>query len=215
MFRMSSVGSVECPSCSAPVERVPGVRTVSCPYCGTVIVSEEHRKEFQAEEILEKTKISYGPRDRGPLGIDTAGFYNNQGFVIKGVIEYRSSDGWTWQEYYVKFNDGKVAWLEYDDGDYFLNFEIDEEYKKGIFGIKIGNDKMKVKEKGEVMINYQHGHLPFSYPPETKIKYIDGKSARDSSIRYSVELTDNEVEVYRGYKVRVEKSDNHLDILRI
>jgi len=212
---MGSVGTVECPSCSAPVERVPGVRTVSCPYCGTAIVSEEHRKEFQAEEILEKTKISYGPRDRGPLGIDTAGFYNNQGFVIKGVIEYRDSDGWTWQEYFIKFNDGRVAWLEYDDGDYFLNFEIDEEFKKGMFGVKIGNDKMKVKEKGTSIINYQHGHLPFSYPPDTKIKYIDGRSTKDPKKRYSVEYTDNEVEVYEGAKVRVEKSENHIDILRL
>jgi hypothetical protein len=30
-----------------------------------------------------------------------------------------------------------------------------------------------------------------------------------------VEYTENEVEVYEGVKVRVEKSENHIDILRM
>ena len=212
---MGEVGSVECPSCSAPVERVAGVRTVTCPYCRTAIVSEKHRKEFQAEEIIQKTQITYGPDDRGPLGIDTAGFYENSSFIIRGTIEYRDSDGWTWQEYFIKFADGRTAWLEYDDGDYWMNFEIERDFKKGMFGYKVGDEKIKVKEKGKVKINYQNGHLPFSYPPNTTINYIDAKSTKDPRKRYSIEYTKNETEVYEGYKVRVEKTENHIEVIRM
>lgn len=212
---MNSIGSVECPSCSAPVEQVAGVRTVVCPYCRTAIVSEKHRKEFQAEEIIQKTQIVYGANDRGPLGINTAGFYQNAGFIIKGVVEYRESDGWTWQEYFIKFADGRGAWLEYDDGDFYLNFEIEREFSKGMFGCKIGDEKIKVKEEGKAKISYQHGHLPFSYPPHTTIKYVDARSTREPGKRYSIEYTKKETEVYESYKVRVEKSENHIDVLRM
>ncbi len=164
-----------------------------------------------AAPTMTDTKVKVKKESRGPLEVGMGGYYRDDPFNIVGVLEYEDNEGWRWVEYYVKFEDGRSGWLEYDDDRYNLLFDLDldEDYWKPKVGwtgkLKLPNgDKFKVTEKGKSKITYLWGQIPFSATPNVKIRYIDGRHPKKKKIRYSVEYTKKETEAFRGKRVKVK-----------
>jgi len=190
-----------CPNCGASVRVLEYSKTVNCDYCGTILHVDD--KGSEGSEFTN-TGIKMDKHDVGPLHVGTFGFYKRIPFKIVGVIEYIDDEGWKWQEYYLNFKDGKKAWLEYDDGQYTILFNLFlDDFKiprMMLSSLKVSGEKVKITEKGESKIVYQWGQIPFTSTPDATINYIDGIGKPSGSI-YSVEYTDHEVEVFKGEKV--------------
>ncbi|MBL8917107.1 MAG: DUF4178 domain-containing protein [Archangium sp.] len=108
----------DCPSCGAPVEFRPGAGQVKvCDHCNTVVV----RGEVKLEKI---GKVAELLDLQSPLSIGVQGTYSGNTFTVAGRVQKSNQTG-VWDEWFLAFDDERIAWLAESEGDWKLLFPIE------------------------------------------------------------------------------------------
>lgn len=108
---------VFCPSCGTPVEfRYDDSFVRVCSSCRSAIVRTDRGIEtFGQIADLSPTRSGLALGDRGR--------YRGQAFAIAGRAQYAHPAGGRWEEWFVKLDDGRWAWLSEAQGVWAMTFE--------------------------------------------------------------------------------------------
>jgi len=168
--------TMNCPACGAPLELESRFTTlVVCQYCG--------QTSFVRDDGLDPTgKVAKLTDYISRLQVGAAGTIRGRKFKTLGRVRYQYEDG-TWDEWFVRFDDGQPGWLAEDEGEYILYFKKRltqpippfEEIRVGSF-LSIPPMQVFVTEKGEGQIAGAEGEVSFNAMPGETIRYIDGNA---------------------------------------
>lgn len=107
----------DCPSCRAPVEFRPGAGAVKvCDFCQTVVAREGAHLESLG-------KVAELVDTESPLKVGLSGRYSGSPFTVVGRLQ-KSNGGGTWDEWYLRFEDEREAWLAESEGEWKLLFPM-------------------------------------------------------------------------------------------
>lgn len=106
--------ALNCPSCGGRVELANRfVKMVVCPYCGSTLAVENDRLDPTGKTAA---LVDYPTRFR----VGQTGRLQGRAFRILGRVRFEEEDGY-WDEWYLQFADGGLAWLEEEEGECVLS----------------------------------------------------------------------------------------------
>ncbi len=116
--------------------------------------------------------------DSSPLQLGTTGRYKGD-FILLGRVQVSWQDGF-WNEWFVRFNDGREGWLAEAQGFYMLSFKIPApsalpkptELRPDL-EIQIGDLLFVVDDIKQVTYTFAEGELPFAAPQGFKGTSVD------------------------------------------
>ena len=174
-----------CPSCGASLQvKHRFSKVVVCEYCSqtSYITPKGLDPAGESAELVDFESI---------LSIGARGAIHNQNFTVLGRVRYEY-DGGFWDEWFCLREDQSQFWLQEDDGT-FTRFEKAkllsplppyDEIGVGA-SLPINDGQFFVMEKCEAKVRGAGGELPFSLPPETPVKSIDGNmSGKQASVEF-------------------------------
>ncbi|MFK8105500.1 MAG: DUF4178 domain-containing protein [Saprospiraceae bacterium] len=171
------VREFECPSCGGRIEkRNVNSKSVACPYCGQAshIQADSLAAAGQAHLLVDYGSIlSTGLR--GQLG--------DQKFEVHGRMRIEYEDGF-WDEWYIRLEDGRDAWIQEDDGSFvlFLRQETEELPTDVFEKFKVGSIRRFSSEYPDVFVSSRarakvlgaDGELPFVIKPGDSADFVEG-----------------------------------------
>jgi len=96
--------TASCPSCGAQIEFKSELAPYRvCDYCRAVVVRKDARLDVFG-------RVAALPVDMSVLQVGTYGRYDGKAFEVRGRIR-REYDGGRWNEWYILYDSGEVAWL--------------------------------------------------------------------------------------------------------
>lgn len=105
-----------CPQCGAPIEFASAASASAvCSFCRSTVV-----REGEALRQIGTSAALFD--DHSPLQLGATGVYQGAPFSVLGRVQL-SYEGGTWNEWHVRFDEGKGGWLSEDNGRYVLVFE--------------------------------------------------------------------------------------------
>lgn len=105
-----------CPNCGAAIQFAwsNAVQT-TCPYCQSVLVRGD-------VDLRTVGTAGEPPVTSSPLQLDTTGVFREHRFVVVGRVVYEYDRG-SWNQWYVRLDDGAGAWLSDARGEYAFTVE--------------------------------------------------------------------------------------------
>jgi hypothetical protein len=192
-----------CPSCGAEVAFQSSASVFSvCKFCRSTLI----RKDMDIEAIGKMADLK---EDGSPLQLGTLGRFKGD-FSLIGRVRVSWEDGF-WNEWFVRFDDGREGWLADAQGLYMISFPVEvppgmptaTEIRPGL-PIQVGKICYSVDDVKDVTYTFAEGELPFAAPPGFKAVSIDlchGESDF-ASLSYG---TSGEVGVFIGQYVEFEQ----------
>src|SRR5688572_26054085 len=102
---MSEATTLSCPSCGGRVQLSHRfVKMVVCGYCGSTLAVENDRLDPTGRTAA---LVDYPTR----FAVGKSGRLRGRPFQVLGRVRFEDEDGY-WDEWYLQFEDGTVAWLE-------------------------------------------------------------------------------------------------------
>ncbi len=147
--------------------------------------------------------------DMTPFQIGSFGHFKDN-FVFIGRVQISWADGF-WNEWYIRFDDGKEAWLAEAQGSYMISFaaDIPKTLPKATelspeMPIQIGSILYQVDDIKDVTYAFAEGELPFSAPQGFKGVSVDLSHGENyfASISYT---ESGDVDVFVGQYLEFEK----------
>lgn len=179
------IDALNCAACGAPVTLAHRfVKMVVCSHCGSTLAVQDDRldptgKSAALAEI--PTRFQVGVR----------GAIRGRPFTILGRVRFTTDDG-PWDEWYVAFDDGAVAWLEEEEGGYSLAFPeplrtpvppFDQARLGSTFDVNGG--RFFVTERCRATVAGAEGQLFFRVVPGRQVQFLDGNlGGRTAAIEY-------------------------------
>ncbi|MBI4758805.1 MAG: DUF4178 domain-containing protein [Chloroflexi bacterium] len=168
--------TLNCAACGAPIEVESRFTTlVVCQYCGQTLYIHD-----DAVDPTGKTAklVDYGSR----LALGKAGAVRGRRFKALGRVRYNYEGGF-WDEWFLRFDDGQVGWLEEDEGEYTLVFKTRLTSPLPPFGdiavgsvVPVSQMRVFITEKGTGSVAGAEGEISFAARPGEQIQYIDGNA---------------------------------------
>ncbi|MCS7001993.1 MAG: DUF4178 domain-containing protein [Dehalococcoidia bacterium] len=168
--------TLNCPSCAAPLNiESRFTQLVVCQFCGQTSVVKDSSldptgKTAKLTDYASRLRVGYRGKLRG------------RGFLVLGRVRYRYEDG-TWDEWFIRFDDGQPAWLTEDEGEYCLltksrlTTPIPPWDQIAVGGrVSIPPRTVFVTEKGSGDVAGAEGELSVAALPGTRLRYIDGNA---------------------------------------
>jgi hypothetical protein len=165
-----------CPSCGSPVEfRYDDSFVRVCAACRSAIVRTD-RGIDSFGQVADLTP------PRSGLALGDRGKFRGTGFELVGRSQYGHPAGGTWEEWYLRLDDGRWAWLGEAQGAWVVTFPRPapdalpafEELRPGM-QIPIG-DPPSLLEVGEcntgTLIGAE-GEIPFQFTPGSTSRFAD------------------------------------------
>lgn len=195
-----------CASCGATLpSRNPGMRLQACAYCGSVNVWDEdsHRVAGSRSMLPEGFTRLY----RGATGS-----LRGQRFEVLGRVRY-SYNGGTWDEWWVRLEDGSGAWLTEDDRRLALETRFegtppDLGDVAQLRDVQVGAHTYRISERGEARCIGIEGQVPGGPLPGEVYAYADGSSL-DGTRSLGIEYDQEPPTIFVG--VRLAHEDLVLD----
>ncbi len=187
--------ALNCPSCGGAVPIANRfVKMVVCPYCGNTLDVRNHKLDPTGQKA---TLVDYPTRFR----IGQTGQIAGQRFHILGRVRFEDEDGF-WDEWYLEWADGGIAWLEEEEGQYTLSrpealTDAVLAYDQVRVGsrISVNGDPMFVTERCEARIAGAEGQLYFRVHVGRPVRFVDGNlQGRLAALEY----TDDRIEFTLG-----------------
>lgn len=197
---------VNCPSCGAALNPLsPLTKMVTCEYCATISVIREDRLSIKNKQSGLTPSLS-------GLKVGDSGHFEGKSFSVLGRVRYRYSTGF-WDEWYLRFNDGKGIWLSEDEGEFsieerieptktFTNFATTELGEPISFGSWTGS----IDEFDEAECCGFQGELPEEFDLGEKMKYAEGSG--DGQI-FTVEEDEDGVQFFQGKHISKDQIRIH------
>lgn len=186
---------LNCPACGAPLGIESRFTTiVVCEFCG--------QTSYVRDEGLDPTgKIAKLNDYMSRLRVGEGGQIGGRGFQTIGRVRYQYEDG-TWDEWFLRFDDGEPAWLSEDEGEYVLYAKRRltqpvppwEEIRVGGF-LPIPPLNVFVSEKGVGSVAGAEGEISFMAQPGEQIRYVYGNA---SGAAVSLTFTLNGIDFRQG-----------------
>ena len=165
-----------CPSCGSPVEfRYDDSFVRVCASCRSALVRTDRGIDtFGQVADLTPTRSGLALADRGK--------FRGIGFELVGRSQYRHPAGGSWEEWYLKLDDGRWAWLGEGQGAWVVTFprpaaeELPrfEELEPGM-QIALGDPPtvLHVGECNTGTLVGAEGELPFQFTPGAAGRFAD------------------------------------------
>lgn len=151
---------LSCPSCGAPLRfRTKTSLFVVCSYCSSYVIRNDREIELIG-------KMAQLPEDLSPIQIGTSGRYDRTHFYVAGRIIYSWVDG-VWNEWYLIFDDYKIAWLGEAQGEFMITYPLEAGDLPSQSDLSLGQNfevlgkNFKLKDIKEVSYLGSEGELPF------------------------------------------------------
>lgn len=186
---------LQCPNCGAALSQFnPGAQTIVCPTCGSYVAVGAGDPE-----VTGKTRKLPSP----PKPIELGKTITVQGtsYMVLGRVAYMGwddEDRWRWDEWLVGADDGRMLWLAYDEKGFSI-------FKKERFrepfnaqsdrSITLKGKTLYVKERYPARIVGAEGELTWRAKENERLYVAEGAQG---GLRFSVQQTDEEIEVYTG-----------------
>lgn len=186
---------LNCPNCGTGLSQFnPGAQTLVCPNCGSYVAVGAG-----APEVTGKTRKL--PNPPKPIEIGATITIEDTSYFVMGRVVYMGwddEDRWQWNEWLVGADDGRLLWLSYDEKGFSI-------YKKERFRepfnarqdrtITLKGKTLMVKERYPARIIGAEGELTWRAKEDERLYVAEGAQ---HGIRFSVQQTDEEIEVYTG-----------------
>lgn len=192
---MAQATSLNCPSCGGPVELANRfVKMVVCAYCGNTLAVQNDRLDPTGKTAA---LVDYPTR----FAVNMTGRLRGRPFRVLGRVRFEDEDGY-WDEWYLAFDDGSVAWLEEEEGAYTLSRNEPltsavpdfEEARVGTT-LTINGRPFFVTERCRARVAGAEGQLLFRVRPGQPVRFVDGNvGGRVAAIEYG----DEEIEFTVG-----------------
>lgn len=169
-----------CPSCGSPLEfRYDDSFVRVCPACRSAIA----RTDRGVDTLGQFADLA--PSGSG-LALGTSGRYQGQLFVLAGRAEYAHPSGGSWEEWFVKFDDGRWGWLSHAEGRWVLTFRMPDGHDLPAFeAIALGarltlaaGIELTVGELNTASEAGAEGELPFVFSPGSRSRFVDASDAK-------------------------------------
>ena len=184
--------SMSCPACGAALKLENRFQQViNCSYCGST-VNITTRADDQA--VTLNTTVS-----RFRVGLK-ASLYSRP-FEVKAHVRFVYEEG-AWDEYYLVFSDGKIGWLQEDEGLLILfskqvlesSILSAEDIQVGTI-IEVNDQPFFVTEKIKAVIASVSGELPYKIYTGSACLCVDGNVAGKP---YALEIYPDEISLSKG-----------------
>ena len=165
---------LNCPSCGGPVELANRfVKMVVCNYCGNALAVDNKKLDPTGKTAA---LVDYPTRFRTGLTCRLRG----QKFQILGRVRLEDEDGY-WDEWYIQFDDGSVAWLEEEEGELTLSrkqkltTEVPD-FQKARVGtrVTINNHPFFITERCTARIAGAEGQIFYRVHVNQQVRFLDG-----------------------------------------
>lgn len=196
----SILAQVSCPQCGAPLGiRNANTQTIVCDKCGSYVTVGAG----EASVLAKGKRFKPGT----PIEIGATGTLDGTRFIVMGHVQYEgwdpkdTSDRWKWDEYLLGGDDGRMLWLSHDEKGFSL---YTRQRLTGEFAIRTSRHiparggQVLVHERYPARIVGARGELTWRAQPGDSIYMAEG-AARGK--RYSVQQSDEELEIYEGTAV--------------
>ncbi|PHV12648.1 DUF4178 domain-containing protein [Chitinimonas sp. BJB300] len=175
-----------CPSCGAQVEFHSAASVMAvCGHCRSTLV----RRDVDLDNL---GKMAVLAEDRSPFKMRWRGRYGNAGFELIGRLQLRYAEGF-WNEWYARFDDGRLGWLSEGSGLCYVTFE--RALKTTLPSVDDFQVGMQAKLDGQAytVTNIENaecvaaeGELPFKPTPGNATPSVDLRSEKGfASLDYS------------------------------
>ncbi|GAB4508722.1 MAG: hypothetical protein OHK0046_02040 [Anaerolineae bacterium] len=196
------VRKLACPNCDSPVSQfTPDAQTIVCSTCGSYVAVGAGEPSVMSNP----TRI---PPPSAPIEIGQMLTLDGTSYFVMGRVHYTGwdasdlSDKWSWDEWLLGSNDGRLLWLSYDEKGFSL-------FRKMRFRapfsaltdrtLPVGEGKSApVHERYPARIVGAEGELTWRAKAGDSLYMVE---AAAHNKRYSVQKTDEEMEVYEGMAV--------------
>lgn len=192
---------MSCPSCGAPLTLESAfTKTVVCSYCDQV----SYLENTGLNPGGKMAKISEAP---SIFSLRREGKIKGRKFRVLGRLRYDYDDGY-WDEWYVRFDDGKAGWITEEEGECSLFFKealtdaIDLDMARVGKKIMVNTRPVFITEIQNAVLAGGEGELQYRIVPGTEVKHIEGNS---SGTLVSVEIWPGEIEVHAGHPVEYDQ----------
>ncbi|MCS6777940.1 MAG: DUF4178 domain-containing protein [Chloroherpetonaceae bacterium] len=190
----------QCPQCGRMVPLTGGVEARRCPDC---------RAEIPRAFTYTATLPDFPPHpNRTPLrpGMKASFFGRQYELIGRVVLSMQEEDGtYYWDEFELVSEDGRVLFLEYDEGEWKLMeaFQpaqpLTPEQAWALLQVgttpPMGMPGLVITERAQKRIEFIQGQLTYRAQIGETAMYAD---ARRLDRLYSIEWTADEIEYYRG-----------------
>ncbi len=187
-----------CPKCGAPLEiHNANTQTIVCGSCQSYIAVGSQTPT----ELAGQARFTPGT----PIAIGAKMMLDGTNFFVLGHVQYEGwdpndrSDRWKWDEYLLGGDDGRMVWLSYDEKGFglFTKQRLTGEFnilKSRVIPTRDGT-KAAVSERYPAKIVGARGELTWLAKPGDEIYMAEGAGGGK---RYSVQQSDQELEIYEG-----------------
>lgn len=199
-----------CPSCGAEVvfQSTSSVFTV-CKFCKSTLI----RKDLNLESLGKMADLK---DDATVFQIGTTGKYKGQ-FMLLGRVRCSWDDGF-WNEWFVRYDDGREAWLAEAQGFLMLSTPVEskpalptvDKISPGVI-VTIGKIDYQVDDVKKITYSFAEGELPFRAPQGYSATSIDLRHGENDFASLSFG-GDGAVDVFVG--VYLEFDQLHFDNLK-
>jgi hypothetical protein len=160
------------------------VKMVVCGHCGSTLAVHDDRldptgKSAALAELPTRFRVGAQGAVRG------------RPFRILGRVRFTTEDG-PWDEWYLAFDDGGVAWLEEEEGGYTLSSP--EPLRNAVPAFEeaglgttfdVNGQRFFVTERCRAQVAGAEGQLLFRAVPGQSVKFLDGNlGGRTAAIEY-------------------------------
>ncbi len=193
--------SFNCPSCGGHLQIEHAyTKTVVCQYCDTVssVIDKTLNPSGKMAKLSEAPSI---------FSVGSAGALRGKRFEILGRLRYTYPSGF-WDEWYLKFEDGKAGWLTEEEGECTLFFKtqitdaMELDHIAIAKRINISGRSVFITEIQNAVISGGEGQLNYVVVPGASVRHIEGI---DNGTLVSVEIWDNEIELHTGSEIGYEE----------
>jgi hypothetical protein len=163
-----------CPSCGNAIEfRYDDSFVRVCDACHSAVLRSDRGIESLGRfSDLAAAASGLELRDRGQ--------WQGQSFDLAGRAEYRHSRGGSWEEWYLRFDDGRWGWLSYAEGRWALTFPSALDSEPPAFEalppgarLQLRGLEFQVLERNQAQLASASGEIPFSFSPGETARFVD------------------------------------------
>lgn len=195
---------LKCPNCGSPISQfTPDAQTLVCPKCHSAI--------SETMEGLIHSPGSRVPNASIPIKIGQKVTFDNVTYFVLGHVLYQgwdpedTSDRWSWHEWQMGSNDGRLLWLSLDEHGLVLFSKVRSKTAFDPFTamfIQLAEGvTINVSERYPARIMAVDGELSWRAKRGDQLFMVEGRSKEKF---YSIQANNQEIEIHEGQRLTKE-----------